>query len=353
MLSIERIENKNLKNKPDSEGLGFGNIFTDNMFVMDYSTEKGWHSPRVVPYGPICLDPSTMVFHYGQEVFEGMKAYKNNGQILLFRPEMNAKRLNQSNRRLCIPEIPVEDIIQAVEHLVKIEQDWIPEGKGNALYIRPFIIATDPFLGVRPSATYKFMIILSPVGAYYKEGINPVKIWVEENYVRATPGGVGEAKAGGNYAASLSAQMEAKTKGYTQVLWLDGVERKYIEEVGTMNVFFKCDGQVITPQLSGSILPGVTRDSVLKMLAHLGIPVNQRRITIDELIEYADKGLLEEGFGTGTAAVISPIGELHYKGKSIVINNGQTGAVAQKLYDELTAIQMGEKPDIFDWTLKI
>jgi len=321
---------------------------------MDYQEGKGWYNPRVEPYAPLVLDPSTMVFHYGQEMFEGLKAYRSSdNEILLFRPEKNGERVNKTNERICIPELLVEDFVQAIKTLVKVDERWVPKQDGNSLYIRPFIIATDPFLGVRPSLTYKFMIILSPVGAYYKEGINPVKIWVEEEYVRAVKGGVGFAKTGGNYAASLIAQMKAKENGYTQVLWLDAVERKYVEEVGTMNVFFKIDGKVVTPALSGSILPGVTRNAVIELLQSWDIEVVEDRITIDDLYGYAKNGKLEEAFGTGTAAVISPIGELNYKGEHSIINNKNIGSLTQRIYDKLVGIQTGKLEDEFGWILKI
>lgn len=342
------------KKKPDPSNLGFGIHFTDHMFVMDYSVDKGWYDPRIVPYGPLELDPSVMVFHYGQAVFEGLKAYKSKkGEILLFRPEKNVERLNISNERMCIPQVDEDLALEAIKTLVKLEEDWIPTEKGTSLYIRPFIIATDPYLGVRPSNTYKFIIILSPVGAYYPEGINPVKIYVESNYVRAVKGGLGYVKASANYAASLLAQVEAKKKGYTQVLWLDGIEKKYIEEVGTMNVFFKINGEVITPALEGSILPGITRDSAIHLLKSMNIKVTERKLSIQEVYDAHAKGLLEEAFGTGTAAVISPIGELNWNGNIISINNGKTGEISQKLYDTLTGIQTGEVEDTFGWVTKI
>ena len=352
-IKIEKT--KTPKQKPDPNHLGFGQYFTDHMFVMDYTEGKGWHDARIVPYAPLELDPASMVFHYGQAIFEGLKAYKApDGRILLFRPEKNMNRVNVSNDRLCMPQIDVEFGIHAIKTLVKVDRDWIPEAEGTALYIRPFFIATDPYLGVRPSLTYKFIIILSPVGAYYPEGLNPVKIYVEDYYVRAVRGGIGFAKAAANYAASIKAQMEAKDKGYTQVLWLDGVERKYVEEVGTMNVFFKINGEVITPSLEGkSILPGVTRDSVIEMLKSWGIKVTERKIAIQEVYDAHANGTLEEVFGTGTAAVISPVGELNWKGHPIAINDGKIGEISQKLYDELTGIQTGKIEDKFGWTVEV
>lgn len=354
MLNIKIEKTTNPKTKPNQDNLGFGNSFTDHMFIMDYKEGKGWHDPRIIPYQPLVLDPSCMVFHYGQEMFEGLKAYKDkNGKILLFRPEMNIKRTNVTNDRLCIPEVNVEDVLQAIKTVINVDKEWIPDKKGTALYIRPFIIASDPFLGVRPSMTYKFIVIMCPVGAYYKEGINPVRIWVENEYVRAVKGGVGYAKTGGNYAASLKAQMKAKEKGFTQVLWLDGIERKYVEEVGTMNVFFKINGEVITPSLEGSILPGVTRNSVIELLKSWGIKVVERKLSIDEVYEASEKGQLEEVFGTGTAAVISPVGELCWKGKSIIINNNKIGDLSQKIYNTITGIQTGEVEDQFGWTVEV
>lgn len=354
MLDITIQMAEKLKEKPSLDQLGFGRNFTDHMFIMDYEEGRGWYDPRVVPYQPLVLDPATMVLHYGQEMFEGLKAYKSpEGDVLLFRPEKNAKRVNITNERICMPNIPEEDFVQAIKALVEVEKDWVPEGDGNSLYIRPFIIATDPYLGVRPSLTYKFMIILSPVGAYYKEGINPVKIWVEKEYVRAVRGGTGFAKTGGNYAASLKAQMKAKERGYTQVLWLDGIERKYIEEVGTMNVFFKIGDKVVTPSLSGSILPGVTRDSVIELLRSWDVEVEETQITIDELIQLSEQGELKEAFGTGTAAVISPIGELNYDGRIVTLGNGEIGELTCKIYDEVTGIQTGKIEDRYDWTLRV
>lgn len=353
MLNINITKTVNLKDKPSVDQLGFGQTFTDHMFILDYTEGVGWHDARIIPYEPLTLDPSSMVFHYGQEMFEGLKAYNGpDGEPLLFRPEKNGERLNVTNDRICMPELPVEDFVQAVSAIVEVEKEWIPNGTGNSLYIRPFIIATDPFLGVRASATYKFLIICSPVGAYYKEGINPVKIWVEEEFVRAVRGGIGFAKTGGNYVASLKAQMQAKEKGYAQVLWLDGVERKYVEEVGTMNVFFKIRGQIVTPNLQGSILPGVTRNSVIELLKSWDVEVIERQISIDELVELAKSGELEEAFGTGTAAVISPIGEMYYRGETLVVNNNEIGDLTRKVYDVLTGIQTGKVEDTFSWITK-
>ena len=351
MENIKKVLTKNPKVKPDQKHLGFGDYFTDHMFIMDYTEGKGWHDPRIVPYAPLSIDPAAMVLHYGQAIFEGMKAYHTeDGRVLLFRPRKNMERVNISNDRLCIPQIDVDYCVECIKELIKVEKDWIPTEPGTSLYIRPFIIATDPHLGVRPANTYQFIVILSPVGAYYKEGINPVKIYVEPFYVRAVKGGIGFAKTPGNYAASLKAQVEAKEKGYTQVLWLDGVEKKYIEEVGTMNVFFVIGDEVLTPSLEGSILSGITRMSTIELLKSLGLKVTERRITIQEIIDANKNGTLKEAFGTGTAAVISPIGELYMDGTVIPINEGKIGPLSKKIYDTITGIQSGKIEDTFHWT---
>ncbi|WP_203362575.1 branched-chain amino acid aminotransferase [Bacillus sp. REN10] len=342
------------KQKPVSDQLGFGKIFTDHMFVMDYTAGKGWHDPRIIPYQPLMLDPASMIFHYGQTVFEGLKAYvTNDNRILLFRPERNMQRLNRSNDRLCIPAFDEELALEALKQLILIDKEWIPKAEGTSLYIRPFIIATEPFLGVHASSRYQFIIILSPVGLYYKEGIQPVKILVENEYVRAVAGGTGEAKTAGNYASSLKAQEVASQKEYSQVLWLDGVEKKYIEEVGSMNVFFKINGEVVTPALNGSILEGVTRNSVIQLLKHWGVPVSERRVSMQEVYDAYKAGQLEEAFGTGTAAVISPIGEFFWKDEKLVINEGETGEISKRLYKTITGIQNGTEPDPFGWVVEV
>jgi branched-chain amino acid aminotransferase len=342
------------KQRPDDAHLEFGKVFTDHMFIMDYTEGKGWHDPRIVPYQPITVDPACMVFHYGQTVFEGLKAYyAEDGKILLFRPERNMARLNHSNERLCIPAVDEEFLLDALKTLISIEKDWIPRAEGTSLYIRPFIIATEPYLGVSVAASYKLMIILTPVGSYYKEGIHPVKIAVEDKYVRAVKGGTGTAKTAGNYASSLKAQEEAGETGYSQVLWLDGVERKYIEEVGSMNIFFKINGEVVTPALNGSILPGITRDSILQLLQHWNVPVVERKISIDEIYEAYQNGHLEEVFGTGTAAVISPVGELFWNQEKLTVNNGETGELSKRLFDTLTSIQVGKEKDPFGWVTEV
>ncbi len=355
MLDIKITKTTAPKQKPAKDApLGFGKIFTDHMFIMNYTEGKGWHDPRIVPFQDISLSPAAMVYHYGQEMFEGLKAYKNeNDEVFLFRPDMNAKRTNNTNTRLCIPHIPEEDFIQAVKAVVDIDRDWIPTAPGTSLYIRPFIIATDEFLGVAPSETYLFMIILAPSGAYYESGLAPVGIWIEDEYVRAVRGGMGFAKTGGNYAASLIGQVKAHNDNYSQVLWLDGVERKYIEEVGSMNIFFKIDGKVVTPMLNGSILPGITRDSTITLCKSWGIDVEERKISVDELLEAQKNGKLEEVFGTGTAAVISPVGKLRYVDDVMLINNGEIGPLSQKLYDTMTGIQYGKLEDKFGWRVKV
>ena len=352
-ITIERTQHP--KQKPtDQTRLGFGNYYTDHMFLMNYDEGKGWHDPRIVPYGPIELDPAAMCLHYGQEVFEGLKAYRTeDGRILLFRPDRNMARLNSSNERLCIPAIDEAFAVEAIKKLVSVDQDWIPTAEGTSLYILPFIFATEAQVGVHPAQELLFAIILSPVGAYYPEGLNPVKIYVEDKYVRAVRGGMGYTKTGGNYAASLKAQDEAEKVGYTQVLWLDGVERKYIEEVGTMNVFFVIDDEIVTPELQGSILPGVTRMSCIELLKKQGYKVSERRLSIEEVAEAADAGKLKEAFGSGTAAVISPIGELKWDEKVMTINNGEIGTISQHLYDTLTGIQWGKLPDPYGWTVEV
>ncbi|MBE6008070.1 MAG: branched-chain amino acid aminotransferase [Lachnospiraceae bacterium] len=341
---------KDLKEKPDMSNLGFGNYYTDHMFVMDYTDGIGWHDARIVPNEPFMMNPACMVLHYGQTTFEGLKAYKGkNGQIRLFRPEKNMERLNRSNDRVCIPQFDGPFVVEAIKKLVKIEEEWIPTEPGTSLYIRPFVIAMDNHVGVHPSHTYRFFVILSPVGSYYAEGINPVKIYVEDTYCRAVRGGLGFAKTAANYAASLKAQEVAAERGYTQVLWLDGIEKKYIEEVGTMNVMFVINGEVITPEINGSILEGITRMSSIELLRKAGYKVTERKISIQEVVDAAKNGTLNEAFGTGTAAVISPIGELYFEGESIVVNNGEIGPVSHTIYDTITGIQSGEKEDEMGW----
>nr|WP_213818608.1 branched-chain amino acid aminotransferase [Garciella nitratireducens] len=353
-MEITITKTTNPKKKPDKNNLVFGTVFTDHMFIMDYEEKRGWYNPRIVPYGPLQLEPACMVFHYAQETFEGLKAYKTKeGKIQLFRIQDNMKRLNQSNERLCIPKIDVNLAIEAIKTLVKVDQDWIPKMEGTSLYIRPFVIGTDNKIGVKPSSTYKFMVILSPVGSYYKEGIRPTKIYVEDKYVRAVPGGVGYAKTGGNYAASLKAQKEAKEKGYSEVLWLDGQQRKYVEEVGTSNAFFIVDGVAYTSPLQGSILAGITRNTTITLLKEMGIQVREERFTVDQLFQWHEEGKLEEAFATGTAAVISPIGQLGWKDKVAIINNFEIGKISQKIYDSITGIQNGTLEDKYHWITQL
>ena len=341
----------NYKEKPAGPDIPFGVFTTDHMFLMNYDREQGWHDPRIVPYAPFQMDPACMVLHYAQEIFEGMKAYRDEaGKIRLFRPEENFKRMNDSCERMSIPKIDVDFCVEAVKQLVTLEKDWVPTAPNTSLYIRPFIFATDIHVGVHASHTYQFAVILSPVGPYYATGLAPVSIMIEEDDVRAVRGGTGFTKCGGNYAASLRAGEKAEEKGFSQVLWLDGVERKYIEEVGSMNVLCKIGGKIVTPALNGSILPGITRKSCLQLLRDKGYEVEERRLSVDELIGAARDGSLEEAFGSGTAAVVSPIGSLYYKGETFVISGGGIGPVAQDLYDTLTGIQWGRVADPYGWS---
>ena len=345
---------KNPKAKPDPDTLVFGQNFTDHMFVMDYNEGQGWHDGRIVPYGPITLEPSALVLHYAQAMFEGLKAYKTaDGRVLLFRPDMNAKRTNNTNDRLCIPEIDEDLYVEAIKALVKVDADWIPQKEGTSLYIRPFIFADEACLGVRRSSSYKFMIILSPVGPYYEGGLAPTKLYVEDVYVRAAAGGTGEAKCGGNYAGSLKAQEIAHQQGFEQILWLDGNEKKYVEEIGTSNAFFMLGDEIVTAPLDGTILPGITRNSVIQLLKKKGYNIVERRLTIDEIVEAYKKGEFKEMFASGTAAVISPVGELKYKDTDMIINNGEIGPVAQEMYDTIYGIQTGKIADDMGWTVEV
>ncbi len=351
-IKLEREENP--RTLPDDSQLGFGQIFTDHMFNMDYSPEAGWHNARIEPYATIAMDPATMVLHYGQAIFEGLKAYRTtDGKLQLFRPDRNMARLNRSAHIVCIPEVDEAFALSAIKKLVGIEKNWVPSASETSLYIRPTVVAMDPYLGVRPSHAYRFFVILSPVGAYYPEGFNPVKIWVTDQYVRAVRGGVGEAKTPANYAASLYGAEMAKKAGYTQVLWLDAIERKYIEEVGTMNILFVINGEIVTPPLGGSILPGITRDSVLTLARHWGIPVTERPIAIEEILTAHKDGSLDEIFGTGTAAVISPVGQLAWKDEVITVGDGRVGPTAEKLYKAITDIQYGRAEDPFGWIVSV
>ena len=342
------------KEKPDQSSLGFGKHFTDHMFVMDYAADKGWYNARIEPFGPLTMHPASTVFHYGAEIFEGMKAYRRpDGEVQLFRPEENMKRLNSSAERLSLPQIPVEMSLEALKAFVNVEKDWVPSAPGTSLYLRPFLFGNDETLGVHTIHNAKFVIIASPVGAYYKEGLNPVKIMIETRDVRAVRGGTGYAKCGGNYAASMRAGDRAAAEGYSQVLWLDGVERKYIEEVGAMNVMFLINDTVVTPALTGSVLPGITRKSCIELLHEMGIKVEERLLSVDELAEAVKTGALKEAWGCGTAAVVSPIGELRMDDVKYQIADGGIGKLTQKLYDTLTSIQWGHAEDTHHWTCKI
>lgn len=342
------------KEKPDSSTLGFGKIFTDHMFIMDYSRELGWHDARIVPFENLSIHPASTVLHYGSEIFEGLKAYRRaDGKVQLFRPMENIRRMNTSADRLCLPQIPEDIAFEMLTAFVACEKDWTPSAPGTSLYLRPFMFGNDETLGVHAVNNARFMIIASPVGSYYKEGINPVKIMIEDEDVRAVRGGTGYAKCGGNYAASNRAGERAEEKGYSQVLWLDGVERKYIEEVGAMNVMFKIGDEIVTPKLTGSILPGITRKSCIEMLTKEGYKVSERLLSVDELSAAMRDGSLVEAWGCGTAAVVSPIGELCYKDHKYTVNEGKIGAVTQHLYDTLTGIQWGKTEDTFGWTYVI
>jgi len=338
----------------DESQLQFGKQFTDRMFVMEYQAGKGWHNARIQPYAPFTLDPAAMVFHYAQEIFEGLKAFRRpDGAVTLFRPSDNVARFNLSARRMCMPEIDEEFFLGALQQLVKLEADWVPQSEGTSLYIRPAMIATEPMLGVRPAEQYICYIILSPVGAYYKGGIAPVKIWISDHYTRAAQGGTGEVKTGGNYAASLLAAREAAEKGYDQVLWLDAREKKYVEEVGSMNICFVYDGKLITSPLHGTILDGITRRSVLRLARDMGMDVVEKALTVDEIFEGIESGRLTEAFGTGTAVVVSPVGQFTYRDRTVTLGDGNTGEVTQKLYDTLTGIQYGRIPDSYGWTIEL
>ena len=355
MLNIRIEKTTAPKAKPTDESkLGFGKIFSDHMAIIDWSKEEGWHDARIVPFANFSMHPAATCLHYGSEIFEGLKAYRTaEGKIQLFRPEQNARRMMDSADRLCLPQLPEEDFMQILTELVQLEQDWVPHSEGTSLYIRPFMYGNDETLGVHAVHNARFAIICGPVGAYYAEGLNPVSIMIEAEDVRAVRGGTGYAKCGGNYAASNRAGEKAAQQGYSQVLWLDGVERKYIEEVGAMNVMFKINGEIVTPALTGSILPGVTRKSCIEVLKQKGMPVSERLLSIDELEAAMDNGTLEEAWGCGTAAVISPIGKLAYKDKVITINGGEIGPVTQMLYDTLTGIQWGKIEDSLGWIVPV
>ena len=353
-MEIKITRAATLKEKPDSSTLVFGKAMTDHMFIVDYDAGQGWHDPRIVPYGPLAIDPAAKVLHYGEEIFEGLKAYRTaDGSVQLFRPRDNIDRMNNSADRLCMPRVPEELALAGITELVKTEIDWVPSEKDTSLYIRPFMIGLDAALGVHSSHHVQYIVVVCPVGAYYPEGLDPVKIFVEEQDVRAVKGGMGTAKTGGNYAASLRAGYLAEKAGYSQVLWLDGVHRKYIEEVGSMNVMFKVAGKILTPDLNGSVLDGITRRSCIQLLKDWGFDVEERRISAEELFQAAENGTLEEAWGTGTAAVVSPIGELAMGDKKVTVSNNRIGEITQKLYDELTGIQWGRLADPHGWIMKL
>lgn len=359
-VAVERIavrRAERLKAKPDGRSLGFGTVFTDHMLVQVCREGEGWQRARIEPYGPLALDPAAAALHYGQSVFDGLKAFRGvDGRVRLFRPRAHLTRLRRSAERLCIPALDVDEALAGLRALVTLEEAWVPDASrapGTALYIRPAIVATEPFLGVRPAREFLYFVILSPVGSYYPEGLAPVKILVESEQVRAVDGGVGAAKTGANYAASLYAGERARQEGFSQVLWLDGREHRYLEEVGSMNVMLLLGDQVVTPPLSGSILPGVTRDSALTLLREWDVPVAERRVSMDEVLQASRDGSLQEVWGTGTAAVVSPVGELAYRGERMVVNGGQTGALTRRLHEALTGIQYGRTADEHGWMVAV
>ena len=354
MQEIKITRAQTLKEKPESSTLVFGKSMTDHMFIVDYDAGQGWHDPRIVPYAPLQIDPAAKVLHYAQEIFEGLKAYRTaDNTIQLFRPDCNGQRMQDSADRMCIPKIPVEDFVQAVKTLVEVDKDWVPHSDGASLYIRPFVFATDVGMGVHASRNYTFCVICAPSGAYYAEGIDPVRIYVEDEYIRAAPGLTGFTKCGGNYAASIKAGEMAEQQGFAQVLWLDGVEKKYVEEVGSMNIMFKIDGKIYTAPCVGTVLPGVTRRSCIELCRDWGYEVIEDRLAIADIMKAAEDGKLEEVFGTGTAAVVSPVKELRWKGQVAHISGGQIGPMTQKLYDTLTGIQWGKLPDEKGWTVPV
>lgn len=353
-IKIVSLDESTLKPIP-KEDFGFGNKFSNRMFSQKYSPDKGWHEATIGPYQPLVLDPATVVFHYAQEIFEGTKAYRRpDGHINLFRPWENMKRFNESARRMAMPVVDEEEHLAAIVQLIELEQEWVPSAPGSALYIRPTMIATDPALGVHASKTYLHYVIVGPVGAYFKEGFNPVPVYISDEYRRAVKGGTGAAKTGGNYAASLLVGEEAKKRGYSQVLWLDAIHGRYVEEVGAMNICFVYGGRhIVTPPLTGTILPGVTRQSIIPLGRDLGYEVDEAPIDVHEMLADIEAGRITEVFGCGTAAVISPVGKFGYCNKEYVINNGETGPVAKRLYKELTDIQYGRTEDRFGWIYTI
>ena len=354
MMQIPVTKTTHPKQKPDPATVPFGVAFTDHMFIMDYTDAEGWHNPRIVPFGDISLNPGALVFHYGAEVFEGLKAYRTpSGEVQLFRPDANIARMNDSAERLCLPKLDEQMAMDALKAFVSVEKDWVPEPYGTSLYIRPFLFGTDPDLSLHGIHQATFMIIACPVGSYYKSGLKPVELLIEQEDVRAVKGGTGYAKCGGNYAAATRAAERAEKKGYSQVLWVDGAERKYVEEGGGMNVMFVWKGKLVTPELNGSILPGVTRRSILAMAKSWGMETVERKIGVQELMDACRTGEVEEAFMCGTAAVVTPIGGFAHGDDKITVNHNEIGKVTQKIYDELTGIQWGLKEDSFGWTVKV
>lgn len=353
-MKIDLQVSRTRKHRPKPAELGFGRLFTDHMFLMDYERGRGWRDPRVVPHGPLTLDPATAVFHYGQAMFEGMKAFRStDGRVRMFRPERHCRRMAEGAPRLCLPPPDPVFMQKALATLIGVDHDWVPSFPESALYIRPTIIATDPVLGVKAASRYLFFIIISPVGPYYPDGFKPLRIWVEDRYTRAAPGGLGAVKASANYVASLHAAEEARTRGYAQVLWLDAVSHRSIEEIGTMNVFVRIGDEVVTPPLEGTILGGVTRDSVLTLLRSWGVKATERRLTMDEILAAETRGALNEIFGCGTASVIAPVGELGYGGRKVVVGKGDVGELSRKLFDTISGIQRGTLPDPFEWMVEV
>jgi branched-chain amino acid aminotransferase len=342
------------KEKPPTNELGFGRCFSDHMFLFDYDPQRGWHAPRIVPYGPLQIDPAASALHYGQALFEGLKAFRGvDGKVRLFQPQRHAARLVGSAERLCMPNLPAELFMEALLAFMQVEKDWTPAAAGTSLYLRPTMIGTEAFLGVRAATQYCFFLIASPVGAYYQKGISPINLWVEEHYVRAARGGVGAAKTGANYVASLLAADHAKKRGYDQVLWLDAQQHELVEEAGTMNAFVLLDDELVTPPLQGSILPGVTRECVLALGREWGLRVSERQLGMTEILAARERGVLQEIFGCGTAAVIAPVGAIGYRGQHLPIGEGRMGPLARRLYDEITGIQYGKIEDRHGWTVLV
>ncbi len=353
-MEIKITLTQNPKAKPDPATVPFGVAFTDHMFLMDYDSENGWHDARIVPFADLSLSPGAVVFHYGAEVFEGLKAYRTpGGAVQLFRPEENMKRMSQSAERLCLPMPDEAFALEALKKFVEVEKEWVPEAYGTSLYLRPVLFGTEANLSLHDIHQAMFMIIACPVGSYYKNGLMPVELLIENEDVRAVRGGTGFAKCGGNYAAAARAGSRAEEKGFSQVLWLDGVERKYVEEGGGMNIMFKWNGRLVTPELNGSILPGVTRKSILEMAKSWGVETVERQIPVDEMMEACRNGEIEEAFCCGTAAVVTPVGGFTYGKQKVTVNNNKIGAFTQKLYDNLTGIQWGKQDDTFGWTVTV